>query len=186
MNFKQIKAIEQKNKEKVLSVCPSIKDESGIYILTRYDSGFKYAYVGQAKQLLTRVAEHLMGYKQHIDFSLKTHGFYSSTNPNGWRLDYIRFAESELDTKEQEYILTYANNGFQMRNKTAGGQGEGKIKINEYKPSKGYYDGVKVGYEKAKREIVVLFENYLSYVIKGKVTKVKERKLKEFEEFLKG
>lgn len=73
MNNKQRYAILKKNKEQWLQYY-SIKDESGIYILTRYDdNGFKFAYVGQAKKVLTRLAEHLMGY-QHIDLSLKKHG----------------------------------------------------------------------------------------------------------------
>ena len=46
MNNKQRYAILKKNKEQWLKYY-SIKDESGIYILTRYDdNGFKFAYVG--------------------------------------------------------------------------------------------------------------------------------------------
>ena len=72
MNNKQRYAILQKNKREWLKFY-DLKDESGIYILTRYDdNGFKFAYVGQAKKVLTRLAEHPMGYKQHIDFSLRT------------------------------------------------------------------------------------------------------------------
>ena len=69
-NWKHIKAIEAKNKQQIQELCPMMHDVSGIYILTRYESGFKYAYVGQAKHLLTRLAQHLSGY-QHIDLSLK-------------------------------------------------------------------------------------------------------------------
>lgn len=36
-NWKQLYAIKEKNKEKILKVCPDIDDESGIYILTRYE-----------------------------------------------------------------------------------------------------------------------------------------------------
>ena len=57
MNNKQRYAILKKNKEQWLQYY-SIKDESGIYLLTRYDdNGFKFAYVGQAKKVLTRLAE---------------------------------------------------------------------------------------------------------------------------------
>ena len=52
-NWKQLKAIEAKNKKRILAVCPDVNDESGVYILTRYESGFKYAYVGQANLLCT-------------------------------------------------------------------------------------------------------------------------------------
>ena len=73
MNYRQIKAIEQKNKQRILAVCSNVTETSGIYILIREENGFKYAYVGQAKHLLTRLAQHLSGY-QHIDLSIKKHG----------------------------------------------------------------------------------------------------------------
>lgn len=34
------------------------------------ENGFRYAYIGQAVHILTRLAQHLVGY-QHIDLSLK-------------------------------------------------------------------------------------------------------------------
>ena len=70
-NFRQAKAIESKNKKRLLAINPKLNEQSGIYFLTRVDEdGFKYAYVGQAKHILTRLAQHLVGY-QHIDLSLK-------------------------------------------------------------------------------------------------------------------
>lgn len=61
MNNKQRYAILKKNKEQWLQYYP-IKDESGIYILTRHDdNGFKFAYVGQAKKVLTRLGNILWG-----------------------------------------------------------------------------------------------------------------------------
>ena len=75
-NFRQIKAIEQKNKQRLLEVNSKLDDESGIYFLAREDEqGFRYAYVGQAVHILTGLAQHLSGYEQHIDRSLKKHGF---------------------------------------------------------------------------------------------------------------
>lgn len=76
-NIAQIMTIEQKNKKKLLEVEPRLDDKSGIYFLTRTDeNGFKYAYIGQAKHILTRLSQHMVGY-QHIDLSIKKHGFYS-------------------------------------------------------------------------------------------------------------
>jgi hypothetical protein len=95
MNYAQIKAIEKKNKERILKVC-DVPDVSGVYILTRYEDGFKYAYVGQAKHLLTRLAQHLKGY-QHIDLSLKKHGLWSAENPTGWAVQYVLIPENRLD-----------------------------------------------------------------------------------------
>ena len=127
MNNKQRYAILKKNKEQWLQYY-SIKDESGIYILTRYDdNGFKFAYVGQAKKVLTRLAEHLMGY-QHIDLSLKKHGIGSAfTRENKWKCEkVIHCAESELNRLEQEWIRKCHELGYQLYNHTTGSQGQGK------------------------------------------------------------
>ena len=70
-DIRKAKAIECKNKMKLLTVNPKLDDNSGIYFLTREDENeIKYAYVGQAKHILTRLVQHLVGY-QHIDLSLK-------------------------------------------------------------------------------------------------------------------
>jgi excinuclease UvrABC nuclease subunit len=75
-NYRQIMAIRKANEDKIRKLCPTASDKSGIYVFWRIDeNGFKYAYVGQAKNLLKRLAEHLAGY-QHIDCSIKKHKFY--------------------------------------------------------------------------------------------------------------
>lgn len=188
MNYeklKQAKAREKKNKELLLSINPSLKDESGIYFLLRTDeNGIKYAYIGQAKRILTRLAQHLSGY-QHIDMSLRKHGFLSEEKPYGWKVFHLDFRVSELDEKEQHYIKLYASQGYQLRNKTAGGQGEGKSQIDEYKPTKGYRDGLKQGYKNASREIANLFEKHLNVSKKSdKPNKNQEKALEKFNAFL--
>lgn len=185
MDFKQRKAIEQSNKKRLLKAFPYLTDESGIYILTRAENGFKYAYVGQAKHILTRLAEHLNGY-QHIDLSLKKHGFKSKDNLTGWNILSLHYPVEQLDQKEQDYIKAYANVGYQMRNKTAGGQGTGKFEIGETKPRKTYQEGVKQGYEKARKEVAKLFVNNLAYKISGTPNKNKEKALNKFQAFLRG
>ena len=143
--FRRAKAIENENKKRLLKVNPKLDERSGIYFLTRVDeNGFSYAYVGQARHILTRLAQHLVGY-QHIDLSLKKHGLHSDKNPYGWKVNFMHFDEFELDEWEQHYIKVYANNGYQLRNKTAGSQGVGKSQIDDYKPSKGYRDGLAQG-----------------------------------------
>ena len=88
--------------------------------------------------------------------------------------------------KEQYFIKLYANGGYQLRNHTAGGQGEGKTGLDNQKPSKGYYDGIAQGEKKTREYVRAMFEKYLDFEIKDKPNKVKERKLKEFEEWLNG
>lgn len=160
-NIKQAKAIEYKNKKRLLEINPKLDDGSGIYFLTRVDeTDIKYAYIGQAKHILTRLAQHLVGY-QHIDLSLKKHGLYSNNNPYGWKIGFIHFSESQLDDKEQYYIKQYALNGYQLRNKTAGGQGEGKLQINEYRPTKGYRDGLVQGRKNLAKELSSIADKHL-------------------------
>ncbi len=160
-NFRRVKAIEKENKRRLKKINRDLNDDSGIYFLTREDENhIKYAYIGQAKHILTRLAQHMVGY-QHIDLSLKKHGFYSFSNPCGWKIGYLNFPKEELDEKEQHYIQVYAQKGYQLRNKTAGGQGEGKVKINEFKASKGYYDGIKQGKRMMARELSHIIEKHL-------------------------
>ena len=100
MNYKERIDQENKNKQQILQVCPNANDQSGIYIMTRYENGFKYCYVGQAKHLLDRLQSHLSGF-QHIDLSIKKHKLYSEDNQTGWKIGCLFFPESELNEKEQ-------------------------------------------------------------------------------------
>jgi hypothetical protein len=185
-NFRRAKAIESKNKNRWLEVNGDLNDGSGIYFLLREDeNGIKYAYIGQAKHTLTRLAQHLSGY-QHIDLSLKKHGLYSTDNPLGWRVGFVNEDISKLDEMEQHYIKMYAQHGYQLRNKTAGGQGEGKVQIDEYKPSRGYYDGLKQGKIALARELSHIIEKHLEIGFKeGKEhNKVSQKAREKFLQLL--
>lgn len=185
-NLRKAKAIEKKNKEKLLEVNSSLPDRSGIYFLTRIDeNGIKYAYVGQAKHILTRLAQHMVSY-QHIDLSLKKHGFHKTENPYGYRIGYIEFPEYKLDEMEQYYIRWCANNGYQLRNKTSGSQGVGKKQIDEYKPSRTYRDGVLQGKKTLAKELSHIIEKHLEIGLKqGKENnKVSQKALEKFRSLL--
>jgi hypothetical protein len=181
-SFRQRKAVEQLLKKRWLKLEPTLNENSGIYILTRTDeNGIKYAYVGQAKHILSRLAQHLLGY-QHIDLSLKKHGLWAQNNIYGWDIKPPIFCHEEiLDDTERANILKYASLGYQLHNKTAGGQGKGKVGIAENKPAKGYYDGKKQGYKDCKEYVKGLFK-YLTFSAKD--GKIAERKKEEFTEFL--
>lgn len=186
MDFRQRKAIEQKNKRKLLAVNPNLNEESGIYFLTREDeNGFKYAYIGQAKHILTRLAQHMVGYNQHIDLSLKSHGLFSKENPYGWNISFANTREEVLDDMEQRYIKEYAV-GFQLLNKTSGSQGSGKKKIGEYKPAKGYRDGLKQGRINLARELSSIAEKHLKIEIRDdkKNNKISQKQFAKFKELL--
>lgn len=187
MDFRQRKAIEQKNKRKFLTVNPNLNEESGIYFLTREDeNGFKYAYIGQAKHILTRLAQHMVGYNQHIDLSLKSHGLFSKENPYGWNVSFANTSEEVLDDMEQRYIKEYAV-GFQLLNKTSGSQGSGKKKIGEYKPAKGYRDGLKQGRINLARELSSIAEKHLKIEIRDdkKNNKISQKQFEKFKELMK-
>jgi hypothetical protein len=185
-NFRQIKAIEQKNKQRLLEVNSRLDDESGIYFLTREDeNGFRYAYIGQAVHILTRLAQHLVGY-QHIDLSLKKHGLYSEENPYGWKVNFRNYTTNLLDKMEQLWIKQYADKGYQLRNKTSGSQGEGKTQIADYRPQKGYRDGIKQGRINLARELSSIAEKHLKIEIRDdkKNNKISQRQFEKFKELL--
>lgn len=187
-NIAKAKAVEAKNKKKWLALNPDLDDKSGIYFLTRTDeNGFRYAYIGQAVHILTRLAQHLSGY-QHIDLSLKKHGLYSNDNPFGWKAGFLHFPASELDEQEQHYIKAYADYGYQLRNKTSGSQGEGKAKIDDYRPAKGYYDGIKQGKKSLAKELSHIAEKHLEIRLKPDKANnsVSQKQYEKFMDLLHG
>jgi hypothetical protein len=188
-NIARAKAIEQENKKRLLKLNPKLNDKSGIYFLLREDeNGFKYAYVGQAVHTLSRLASHLVGYEQHIDLSLRKHKLYDKEkNPYGWRVEFLNFSESQLDEKEQYYIKLYANKGYQLRNKTSGSQGEGKAQIDDYRPAKGYRDGLKQGRKNLARELSSIAEKHLKIELREDKAnnKVSQKQYEKFMDLLK-
>ena len=185
MSYKQKRALEkiQENKAKILEVCHGVPDTSGIYFFTREEDGIKFAYVGQAKHLLTRLAQHLQGF-QWIDNSIEKRGLWSEDNPFGWKISFLEYPEQLLDEQEQRYIREYSISGHQLYNATSGGQGKGKKDIADM-PTKGYREGLHNGYKKAQKEIAHLFKLHLVCGTK-KVppTKPQEKAMQKFEDFI--
>jgi hypothetical protein len=182
-NFAKIKAIEEKNKKRFLALCPSLTEQSGIYILHREENGIKYAYVGQAKHILTRLAQHLSGY-QHIDLSLKKHGLLNE-KPNGYKVAFEYCSISALDEAERHWIKYMADKGYQLRNKTLGGQDEGKGGLDNQKASRGYHDGLAQGRKSLAKELNHIIDTHLVISLK-KDTKVSQKALQKFYDLLKG
>ena len=193
MNYQNIaraKAIEQKNKKRLLKLNPKLNDRSGIYFLLREDeNGFKFAYIGQAKSVLQRLASHLVGYEQHIDLSLRKHKLYSEDNPYGWRVEFLNFPESQLDEKEKYYIKLYADNGYQLRNVSIGGQGGNRDSgsIGERKAPKGYMQGIQQGRKNLARELSNIAEKHLKIELREDKAnnKVSQKQYEKFMDLLK-
>lgn len=183
----QIKAIEKANKEFLLKMNPDLNDDGGIYFLTRTDeNGFKFAYIGQSRQsagILTRLSQHMLGWKQHIDLSIKSHKWYSDENPYGWKVGAVNFPDSELDEMEKYWIKKYADNGYQLRNVSLGSQTTGRNMINQTKPSKGYRDGIEAGRKQLAKELNHIINTHLIITLK-KDTKISRNALEKFNNLL--
>lgn len=188
MELKQRFAILNDKKKVIKSICNGITEESGIYVFYRVNKdGENCCYIGQAKNLLTRTAQHLMGNKQHIDKSLYVHKLYSEDNKCGWKLKIItKCSIFDLDLKEQFYINMFLNKGWKMYNVTGGGQINKKTDVGERYEVKlrTYRNGKIIADKKAREYVKSMFDKYLDYSIKGKSNKIKERKLREFKEWL--
>lgn len=187
-DIRRAKAIEQANKNKFLKVNPELDDGSGIYILLRTDeNGIVYFYVGQSVHILSRLAQHMVGF-QHIDLSLKSRKLISEDNPHGWNVKFKHYPINELDEWEQRWILELTKRGYQCRyNKTSGSQGDGKEKINEYRPSKGYRDGLEQGRKNLAKELSHIIDKHLVVSLKPEKqnNKVSQKAYDKFNDLLK-
>ena len=81
----------------------------------------------------------------------------------------------------------YSEKGWILKNKTAGGQGEGKIKIAEFRPAKGYHDGLKQGRKSLAKELKHIIDTHLTVAIRPEKekNKVSQKALEKFWELLK-
>ena len=188
-NIARTKVREQENRKRLLKLNPELNDHGGIYFLTREEDGFKYAYIGQSKEsagILTRLCQHLVGYQQHIDLSLRKHKLYSEDNPTGWKVGCKNYPDIKLDEMEQYYIKLYASKGYQLRNVSLGGQGEGRNMINDTKPARGYRDGVAQGRKSMARDISAIIDKHLTVQLKPdkQNNKVSQRAFEKFKGLL--
>lgn len=189
MNYRQIYARKAECEKRIKEVCPSITNRPGIYIFYRTDtdSGLRFCYIGQAKRLTERCAQHLQEY-DHIALSLKKRGFFDpinpDANPGGWKLSVWECSDlDDLDNAEIEAIREYANNGYQLFNRTAGGQGDGKIVFDNKQQAKTYREGLAQGYLNARKEVAHWFNLHLNATMKTQ-TKNAEKAYKKFLEFI--
>ena len=186
-NYKQIYAIKAEREGRIKKICPNIPYSSGIYVFYRTDAAqIRRAYCGQAINLCERCASHLGEY-DHIALSLKKHGFYSGENPHGWKLTFKTCPKSELDEREVATIKSFADDGFQMYNVTAGSQSIGKLVTGQYKQPKTYSQGVQQGRKNLAKELSNIADKHLVISLKPEKSgnKVSERQFEKFKELLK-
>lgn len=186
-NYKRIYAIKAEREGRIKKICPNIPYSSGIYVFYRTDEAqIRRAYCGQAINLCERCASHLGEY-DHIALSLKKHGFYSGENPHGWKLAFKTCPKSELDEREVATIKSFADDGFQMYNVTAGSQSIGKLVTGQYKQPKTYSQGVQQGRKNLAKELSNIADKHLVISLKPEKSgnKVSERQFEKFKELLK-
>ena len=186
-NYKRIYAIKAEREGRIKKICPNIPYSSGIYVFYRTDEAqIRRAYCGQAINLCERCASHLGEY-DHIALSLKKHGFYSGENPHGWKLAFKTCPKSELDEREVATIKSFADDGFQMYNVTAGSQSIGKLVTGQYKQPKTYSQGVQQGRKNLAKELSNIADKHLVISLKPEKfgNKVSERQFEKFKELLK-
>ena len=188
MRDKQYYAIRAKNKAIIKKLCPQISTESGIYAFVRdsFDEpGIKYAYVGQAVNLLNRVLDHLEKY-DHIDKSIKKRKLWSDKEPYGYKVYVLEKCHaSQLNDAETRAITRLKQLGYQLPyNKTGGSQGKDK-KIVIDSARKGYLQGKADGKTKATKEIATLIHKYTTGLT-SKGGAVADRKTAELIELLEG
>ena len=119
---------------------PDLKEngnQSGIYLWSRFDEDGTFCwYIGKAKNLLRRTAQHIMDGQSHLDKSIKKHGLYNEKNEKGWDFCIMeRCTENKLDEMEQYWIDMYRKvspNDSKMYNIESGGT-TGKTIIGEKK-----------------------------------------------------
>lgn len=188
-NIAKAKAIEQENKKRLLKLNPQLNDQSGIYFLTREDeNGFRFAYIGQALHILSRLASHMVGYQQHIDLSIRKHKLYSESNPHGWKVFCLNVPPDQLDEQEKYYIRLYAEKGYQLRNVSLGGQGENRSSgsIGDRKQPRSYSEGVQQGKKALAKELSSIADKHLTIAVKPEKqgNKVSERQRNKFMELI--
>ena len=192
-NWKQLKAIEQKNRERILAICPEMQDRSGIYMFYRADeNGDIFArYIGKSEtSILERCASHLRPFAStptHIDASLKKHGLYSESNPTGWKVKVLEYCLPQQCNERERYYIDFATKiGIDLHNIESGGT-TGKTDINGRKPARGYRDGVKQGERNVIKQIKHLFDLHLKAVYKAdKPSKNAIKALDTFNSLLQG
>lgn len=181
-NYAQVKAIQEKYKKQFMTMNPDLNNNPGIYFFTRVDEdGNKSAYVGQSVHVIQRLCEHMTGF-QHIDLSLKKHKLFSDNNPYGWKVNFYNFDKEDLDDKERYFIKRYIDAGYVVYNHTTGGQDSEKEKLGEWKPAKGYRDGVAQGRKQLAKELNDIIEKHLVIELKDekKNNKVSQKALDKF------
>ena len=87
-----------------------------------------------------------------------------------------------MNEREVATIKSFADEGFQMYNITAGSQGKGKMVTGEYKQPKTYRQGIEAGKQSLAKELKGIIDKHLIVSIKPEKANNKIS-IKAFEKF---
>ena len=92
-------------------------------------------------------------------------------------------------SRSKKYIRLYADNGYQLRNVSLGGQGENRASgsIGDRKAPKGYMQGIQQGRKNLAKELFNIAEKHLKIEIRDdkKHNKVSQKQYEKFMDLLK-
>ena len=186
-NWRQVWAKQKAAEERIVKAFGDPTEASGVYKFSRFNNErfIDTEYIGQAKNLRRRIAQHLLEHDR-LGLSLKKHGLKTDETPKGWNVVWQFVPLNKLDYIERIEIDAVNKIGqVELYNVTSGGQGVGKVDINPRAPAKTYRDGLKQGHENARKELLPLFEKYLDIETKGN-TQRHMNAVEKLQKFLKG
>lgn len=182
-DYRKLFDAQRQIKKQLKILCQDLDDRPGIYFWFREDHEGKHIYIGQALSLIERNINHVQGYKQRLDKSIKKRGFYGENNKSGWKLKIMHAEVGQLNELEKYYINKYKELGYDLYNIESGSKVD-KYDIGYRQAAKGYHDGLHQGYKNAQREVAHWFDKSLDFSIKGSPNKNKEKAFEKFTNFI--
>lgn len=182
--FDEIKKMDEAIRVNLLKLCPTLTDDPGIYVWFRTDeNGIGFCYVGKSKAVLTRQVQHVHGHESTIDMGLDQYHLYDSVdNPYGYRVCMIPCALEDLNKMEQKYILHCARRGWQVLNRTTGGDKGKRLWGDKVPAVSSYRQGVADGRKAMAREVAELLEDWIFMRYKGPLMRRLRELLSEAED----
>ena len=96
---------------------------------------------------------YVLGVYSSKEKSMKAHGLYSEENKNGYKIDFFHCPVSQLDEKEREYIQKAIDAGWIVKKSRLAVDRMKVRKIADYRPAKGYRDGIQQGKKTLARDL---------------------------------
>ena len=131
----------------------------------------------------------LLFFQQVADFGQQLYvGGWSRRSRGRFGLFFPVESVDQLDEQEKYYIRFYAENGYQLRNVSLGGQGENRSSgsIGDRKQPRTYSEGIQQGKKSLAKQLSAIAEKHLTIAVKPEKqgNKVSERQRDKFMELI--